>query len=166
MSNTFDWNSMGIVFALLGAALAALMGGIGSAIGTSMTGRAAAGVLTEDPSLFGKVLILQLLPGTQGIYGLLIGFITLTQIGVLGGSSDISLAKGLLYLAACLPMAVVGLASALQQAKAAVASIALVAKKPDQFGKAMILPAMVETYAILALLISMLSVANIAGLAV
>lgn len=160
----FDLNTLGIVLALLGAALAALMGGIGSAIGVSMTGRAAAGVLTEDPSLFGKVLILQLLPGTQGIYGLLIGFVTLTQIGVLGGTADISFAKGLLYLAGCLPMAIVGWVSALQQAKAAVASIALVAKKPDQFGKSMILPAMVETYAILALLISILSVFNIGGL--
>ena len=159
-----DINSLGIVFALTGAILASLMGGIGSAIGVSMTGRAAAGVLTDNPSLFGKVLILQLLPGTQGIYGLLIGFITLTQIGILGGSADISAAKGLLYLAACLPMAVVGWISAFQQAKASVASIALVAKKPDQFGKAMILPAMVETYAVLALLISLLSVASIGGL--
>lgn len=157
-------SSLGIVFALTGAVLAALMGGIGSAIGVSMTGRAAAGVVTEDPSQFGKVLILQLLPGTQGIYGLLIGFITLTQIGILGGSADISLVKGLLYFAACMPMAIVGWVSALQQAKASVASIALVAKKPDQFGKAMIFPAMVETYAVLALLISILPLFSIGGL--
>ncbi len=161
----FDWNTMGIVFALLGAILATFMGGIGSAIGVSMTGRAAAGVVTEDPSKFGKVLILQLLPGTQGIYGLLIGFVTLTQIGVMGGSSDISLIKGLLYLAACLPMAIVGWVSALQQAKASVSSISLVAKKPDQFGKAMIFPAMVETYAVFALLISILAIFGIGGLA-
>lgn len=157
-------SSLGIVFALTGAVLAALMGGIGSAIGVSMTGRAAAGVVTEDPSQFGKVLILQLLPGTQGIYGLLIGFITLTQIGILGGSADISLVKGLLYFAACMPMAIVGWVSALQQAKASVASIALVAKKPDQFGKAMIFPAMVETYAVLALLISILPLFSIGSL--
>ena len=104
--------SLGIVFALTGAALAALMAGIGSAIGVGMAGEAAAGVVTEDPNKFGKVLILQLLPGTQGIYGLLIAFITLSQIGILGGSADISTAKGLLYLAACLPMAFVGLWSA------------------------------------------------------
>ena len=152
----FDWDTLGIVFALLGAVLAALLGGIGSAIGVGMTGQAAAGVVTEDPGKFGKVLVLQLLPGTQGIYGLLIGFITLTQIGILGGNSDISLAKGLLYLAACLPMAIVGLVSAKWQARASVSSISLVAKKPDQFGKAMIFPAMVETYAVLALLISCL----------
>ena len=162
----FDWDTLGIVVALLGAVLAALLGGIGSAIGVGMTGQAAAGVVTEDPGKFGKVLVLQLLPGTQGIYGLLIGFITLTQIGILGGNSDISLAKGLLYLAACLPMAIVGLVSAKWQARASVSSISLVAKKPDQFGKAMIFPAMVETYAVLALLISILSIFSIGGLSV
>ncbi|MGB8452635.1 MAG: V-type ATP synthase subunit K [Anaerocolumna sp.] len=154
----------GIVFALLGAALAALMAGAGSAVAVGMGGQAAAGVVTEDPSKFGKVLILQLLPGTQGIYGLLIAFITLSQIGVLGGSSDISLAKGLLYLASCLPMALVGYYSAVSQARAAVSSINLVAKRPEQFGKSMIFPAMVETYAIFALLISMLAVNGVSAL--
>ena len=156
--------NLGIIFALLGASLAALMAGIGSAIGVGMAGEAAAGVVTEDPGKFGKVLILQLLPGTQGIYGLLIAFITLSQIGILGGSSDISVAKGLLYLAACLPMAFVGLWSAIKQARASVAGIQLVSKRPDQMGKSMIFPAMVETYAILALLISILSINGIGGL--
>lgn len=162
----FDWNALGVVFALLGAVLAALMGGIGSAIGVGLTGQAAAGVVTEDPSQFGKVLILQLLPGTQGIYGLLIGFVTLTQIGVLGGTAPDTLSKGLLYLAACLPMAIVGMVSAKWQAKAAVSSISLVAKRPDQFGKSMIFPAMVETYAVLALLISILAITSIAKIPV
>jgi len=156
--------NLGIVFALTGAALAALMAGGGSAIGVGMAGEAAAGVVTEDPNKFGKVLILQLLPGTQGIYGLLIAFITLSQIGILGGSGDISIAKGLLYLAACLPMAFVGLWSAKRQARAAVAGIQLVAKRPDQMGKSMIFAAMVETYAILALLVSILSINGIGGL--
>ena len=83
----FDINSLGIVLALVGAVLAALLGGIGSAIGVGMTGQAAAGVVSENPPLFGKVLILQLLPGTQGIYGLLVGFITLSKIGLLGGGA-------------------------------------------------------------------------------
>lgn len=159
-------STLGLGIALLGAALAALMSGIGSAIGVGIAGQAAAGVVTEDPSKFGKVLILQLLPGTQGIYGLLIAFLTLTQIGILGGSAEISIAKGFAYFAACLPMAFVGLWSARMQAKASVASISLVAKKPDQFGKSMIFPAMVETYAVLALLVSLLSVMNIGSLAI
>lgn len=158
--------NMGIVFALLGAALSALVAGVGSAIGVGVAGQAAAGVVTEDPSKFSKVLILQLLPGTQGIYGLLIAFITLTQIGIMGDPVTISMAKGLLYFAACMPMAIVGLYSARYQAKASVAAIGLVSKRPEQFGKAMIFPAMVETYAILALLVSILSIFGIAPLAI
>lgn len=154
--------NLGLFFALTGAAFAALFAGMGSAIGVGNAGKAAAGVVTEDPAKFSKVLILQLLPGTQGIYGLLIAFITLSQIGILGGGAeDLSLLQGLLYFAACLPMAFVGLVSAIFQGNAAVSAIGLVAKKPDQFGKAMIFPAMVETYAILALLISILSIFNI-----
>lgn len=157
-------NDLGMVFTLLGAALAALLAGMGSAKGVGMAGEAAAGVITEDPTKFGKVLILQLLPGTQGIYGLLIAFITLSQTSILGGSAEISLTKGMLYLGACLPMALVGYYSAISQARASVASIGVVAKKPEQFGKAMIFPAMVETYAILALLISILAITGIGGL--
>ena len=157
-------NTLGVPMALLGAVLAALMAGIGSAIGVGMAGEAAAGALTEDPSKFGKVLILQLLPGTQGIYGLLIAFLTLSNIGILGGSADISFAKGMLYFFACVPMGFVGLWSAKRQARASVASINLISRKPDQFGKSIILPATVETYAVLALLVSLLAVANIGKL--
>ena len=141
--------NLGIVFALLGVACATLFAGIGSAVGVGMGGRAAAGVMTEKPELFGKVLILQLLPGTQGIYGLLVAFVTLR------------LSQGLLYFVACLPIAIVGLFSAIHQGKTSVASIGMLAKRPDTFGKAMLLPAMVETYAILALLISIMAVFNL-----
>ena len=140
--------NLGLVLALSGAALAALLAGIGSAIGVGMGGRAAAGAVTEKPELFSKVLILQLLPGTQGIYG------------VLGGTAP-SFETGLAYFVACLPIAIVGLFSAIHQGQTSVASIGLVTKKPDQFGKAMLLPAMVETYAILALLISILAIFNL-----
>lgn len=156
--------NLGLIFALLGAALAALVAGIGSAKAVGMGGEAAAGAVTENPSLFSKVLILQLLPGTQGIYGLLIAFVTLMQVGIIGGGAEnISLAKGLLYFSACLPMTIVGYISAIRQAKASLASIALVSKRPEQFGKAMLFPAMVETYAIFALLISFLAVVGVTG---
>lgn len=157
-------DSYGIVLALAGAISAALFAGLGSARGVGMAGEAAAGVITEDPSKFGKVLILQLLPGTQGIYGLLVAFITLSQIGILGGNSAISFEKGLLYFLACMPAAVVLSISAINQARASIASIAVVAKKPESFGKAMMFPAMVETYAILALLISILAVTGIGAI--
>ncbi len=152
---------LGLVFALAGAALAALMAGIGSAKAVGMAGEAAAGVVTEDPNKFSKVLILQLLPGTQGIYGLLIAFITLAQIGVLGGTAPATWQDGLLYFVACLPMAIVGYWSAIAQGKTAVAGISLIAKRPEQMGKSMIFAAMVETYAILALLVSILAIFGI-----
>ena len=105
---------------------------------------------------------MQLLPGTQGIYGLLVGFITLSKVGLLGGGiKEVSVATGLLILAACLPIGIVGLISGKSQGKTAAAAIGIVAKKPEQFGKAMLFPAMVETYAILALLISILAVSAI-----
>ena len=156
----------GLFWALLGAALSAGLAGAGSAVGVGVAGRAASGVVTQEPNMFSKVLVLQLLPGTQGIYGLLIAFITLTQIGIMGGSSDLSLVKGLLYFAACLPMAIGGLVSGIAQGKCSVAAIGLVAKRPDQFGKSMIFPAMVETYAILALLVSILSIFGIPNVAI
>ena len=154
--------NMGVALALLGAAIAALFAGVGSAIGVGIAGQAASGVMAEDPSKFAKVLILQLLPGTQGLYGLIIGFVTLSKIGLLGGGPvDVSVQTGLLILAACLPIGIVGLISGKSQGKTAAAAIGIVAKKPDQFGKAMLFPAMVETYAILALLISFLAVSAI-----
>ena len=149
----------GIVWALIGAACAVIFAGMGSAYGVGVAGQAAAGVVTEDPDRFVQVLILQLLPGTQGIYGLLVAFIALSKIGLLGGApADLSISTGLLVFVACLPIALVGLVSGMHQGRTSVASIGIVAKKPDQFGKAMLFPAMVETYAILALLISILAV--------
>ena len=155
-------DKLGIVYALLGASLAVLLAGAGSALGVGVAGQAASGVVSEDPSKFAKVLIMQLLPGTQGIYGLLVGFITLSKVGLLGGGiKEVSVATGLLILAACLPIGIVGLISGKSQGKTAAAAIGIVAKKPEQFGKAMLFPAMVETYAILALLISILAVSAI-----
>ena len=150
----------GQVWALLGVALAVILSGCGSAYGVGVAGQAAAGVVTEQPEQFAKVLLLQLLPGTQGIYGLLIAFVTLSRIGILGGSAP-DLGTGLMIFAACLPIAIVGLVSAIHQGRTSVASIGIVAKKPDQFAKAMLFPAIVETYAILALLVSILSIFSI-----
>ncbi|MCR5636419.1 MAG: V-type ATP synthase subunit K [Clostridiales bacterium] len=154
-------SNSGLILALLGAALATTLAGIGSAIAVGKAGIAAAGVLTEDPSKFGKVLIFQLLPATQGIYGLLIGFLIISNVGLLGEAKEVSVVQGLLYFCAAMPIAFGGLISAIYQGKCSIAGIATVNKKPDQMGKAILLPAMVETYAILALLISMLAVFGI-----
>ncbi|MBP3333879.1 MAG: V-type ATP synthase subunit K [Clostridia bacterium] len=155
---------LGLAIAILGAVLAALMSGIGSAMGVGMVGEAAAGVVSEDPNKFSKVLVLQLLPGTQGLYGLVIAIFALGQIGVLGGElAQLSVSQGFMYFAACMSIAIVGLFSAIAQAKSAVAGVGIVAKRPDQNGKAITMAAIVEFYAILALLVSILSLTGLAA---
>lgn len=148
----------GTVLAILGAALAATLAGLGSAIGVGMAGRAAAGVTAEDPDKFSKCLVLQLLPGTQGIYGLLIAFLVFLKIGLFGQMVELSTSGGLIMFFSCMPIAIVGFISAIHQAKVACSGIALVAKRPEESGKAITLTVMVETYAVLALLISFLGV--------
>jgi V/A-type H+-transporting ATPase subunit K len=114
--------------------------------------------MTEDPGKFGLVLLLQALPGTQGIYGLLIAFVAILKVGLLGGgtAADVSAMQGLGILFACLPIAIVGFISAIAQGKTSAACIQMIAKRPEETGKAVILPAMVETYAVLALLLSII----------
>lgn len=158
---------LGLFLAVSGAAIATFMAGIGSSIGVGKAGVAAAGVLAEESSLFSKVLILMLLPATQGIYGLLVAFLILQGVGVIGGNAvNISNLEGLLYLASALPIALSGYFSAVHQGKCSVAGIHTVAKNPDTMGKALIIPAMVETYAILALLISILAINGIGALGI
>ncbi len=155
MEAIFNW---GPILAAIGAAIAAGVAGAGSAIGVGIAGQAGSGVLAEDPDKFGSVLVLQLLPGTQGIYGLLIAFVIASNAGLLGGGSAISNTAGFQYLAAALPIAIGGLISGIYQGKVAASGIGMVAKRPEEQGKALILTVMVETYAVLALLISFLLV--------
>ena len=155
-------DNLGTALAVLGAALAALLSGMGSAKGVGLVGQAGAGVVTEDPAKFGKVLILQILPGTQGLYGFLTAFLLLVQINIISGTFvPLSVEKGLMYFAACLPVAIVGYFSAIAQGKTAASGVSIVAKRPDQSGKAITFAAMVETYAVLALLISILAIFSI-----
>ncbi|HPU02245.1 MAG TPA: V-type ATP synthase subunit K, partial [Bacillota bacterium] len=122
-----------------------------------LVGQAAAGVVTEDPDKFGQTLLLQALPGTQGIYGLLTGFLIMQRIGVIGGNLlDLTTGQGLTVLMAAAPIALVGLLSAVYQGRAAAAGIGLIAKRPEELGKAIIYAVMVETYAVLSLLASIM----------
>ncbi len=152
---------LGQVFAILGAALAAGLAGIGSAMGVSIAGQSAAGVVTEDPDKFGQTLLLQALPGTQGIYGLLIAFIIMGKINIFGGMVPVTVEAGLMIMMASLPVAIVGLLSAIYQGKAAAAGIGIIAKRPEELGKAITFAVLVETYAVLALLASFLLVNGI-----
>ena len=153
--------SNGMIYAAIGAALAVFLGGMGSAKGVGYVGEAMSGVLSEDPDKFGKLLILEALPGTQGIYGFLIGFLIILNTGMMNGNMEMEFVKGLYLIGAALPVGVCGLISGIHQGRVAAAGVSLVAKQPDQVSKAMVSAAMVETYAILGFLASMLMILSI-----
>ena len=142
----------GLALALLGGGLAAGLSCVGSAKGTGMAGEAAAGLMCEDPGKFGKAMILQVLPGTQGLYGTVVWFFSIYAIGLLNGNTDLSVMEGLRCFAACLPMALGGLLSAIAQGRVAASSINILAKKPSDWSKGLVLCGIVEFYAILSLL--------------
>ncbi len=154
--NFFD----GQALAFLGAAIAVAMCCVGSAKGTGMAGEAATGVVAESPENFSKCMILQVLPGTQGLYGIVAWFMVLLNIGVFGGNPVSSAQQGMAYFAACMPIAFGGLLSAIAQGRVAAASINIVAKKPDEASKGIILCGIVEFYAILSLLATILLLMN------
>ena len=150
-------NIGGLPIAMLGSGLAVGLSCVGSAKGTGLAGEAGTGLLSEDPSKSGKVMVLQLLPGTQGLYGLVVWFFALIQMGMMDGTAaNLTLVEGFRYFAAFMPMAFGGLLSAIAQGRVAAGSINILAKKPDDWSKGLILCGIVEFYAILSLLASML----------
>ncbi len=149
--------SLGLTLAILGGALAVFLAGIGSAIGVGLAGQAASGVMSEDPSKFGSMLLLAALPGTQGIYGFLSGFLVILKLGLIGGTALApTVQQGLQIMFACFPVAFAGLVSGIHQGKVCAAGIYMVAKQPKEMTKPMVLAALVETYAVLGLLATVL----------
>ena len=151
----FFTNSGGLIFAVTGAAFAVFMAGMGSAKGCGMVGKAAAGIITEEPEKFGKALILQLLPGTQGLYGFIIGLL-ISVFRIMPG--DLTLGQGLYLLFAATPVGIVGYQSAIFQAQVSTAGLQILAKNPSHNTKGMIFAAIVETYAILGFVASIILV--------
>lgn len=154
---------MGIAY--LGVALAAFMAGIGSAVGIGIAGRSATGVLSEKPERYGQLFLLVVLPGTQGFYGFVIAFFAMNKIGeLMGGAETLALSQALAVLAACLPIAFAGMFSAIHQGKTCAAGILMTAKRPEMSVKAGVLyAAMVEVYAVLGFLISLLVLLALEG---
>ena len=112
----FLFQNTGLAIGLLGAGLAACLAGAGSGIGTGVAGQAGAGLVTEDPSKFGKVMILQVIPGTQGLYGLVVFFVAIMNMGLLDGTAaNLSFVDGCRYFAACMPIGIGGLVTAKYQ---------------------------------------------------
>ncbi len=150
----------GIIFAILAATVATVFAGIGSAKGVGSAAQTAMGVLSEDSSMFGKMLVLTLLPGTQGLYGFIVGFLVMINCGILGGTEP-SLMQGLAYLGASFAIGIGGMISGFAQGKAAVAGISMCAKDEKNFSKAMVSITLVEIYALLAFIVSLLMVITI-----
>ena len=147
----FMINYAGIVFAVLGVFIAVFLAGIGSARACSIVGEGSAGIVAEEPSKFGQALILQLLPGTQGLYGFIIGLLIAFQIPEIPG-----IGQGLYLLVASMPVAVVGYISAIAQAKVSYSALQILAKNPSETTKGIIFSVIVETYAILAFVASII----------
>ena len=146
---------MGIAY--LGAAMAAFMAGIGSAVGIGIAGRSATGVLSEKPERYGQLFLQVVLPGTQGFYGFVIAFFAMGKIGEFLDANALDVRTALAILAGCLPIAFAGMLSAIHQGKTCSAGILMTAKRPEMAVKAGVLyAAMVEVYAVLGFLISLL----------
>jgi V/A-type H+-transporting ATPase subunit K len=142
----------GLTLALIGAGLAALLAGIGSAIGIGTAGRSATGVLSEKPERYGQMFIMVVLPGTQGFYGFLAAFLVMLNLNFFGeeGVPELSTTLGLQVLIACLPI------SAIFQGRVCSGGILMAAKRPEMAFKAGVVYAvMVEVYAVLGLLVTM-----------
>lgn len=155
----------GTTWALMGAAFAAIGGGIGSAIGITTISNTAAGIVTEDAEKFGRVLPLAAMPGTQGIYGLITAILVLSFFGFLGDAVPAIVADtGVKIFLACLPVAAVCLVSAVYQGMTAVGAAGMVARRSEDAGKALIFPALVETYAVFALIATIIMLSRIAAL--
>ena len=146
----------GLIFAALGAAVAVFLSGIGSAKGVGMVGEVAAGLMAEEPEKFGKSLVLQLLPGTQGLYGFVIGLMVLGRL-----NPQMSIAEGIYIFIACLPIAIAGYGSAIFQGRVAASGISLLAKNEEQSTKGIVYAVMVETYALLAFVVSIMLLSGV-----
>jgi V/A-type H+/Na+-transporting ATPase subunit K len=142
--------------AFVGGALAFGMGGAGSARGISIAAQEGAGVLSEKPELFGQLLVLIALPGTQGFYGFITAILLAINSGLMGGELLISPGTGLALLGVGFSTGLALYVSAIKQGEASAASISLVARRPGEAGRAILFPALVETYAVVALLAAIL----------
>ncbi len=153
--------NLGMFFSLLGVACAVVFAGMGSSKGVGIASEAAGAVIADDPDKFGKLLVLQLLPGTQGLYGLIVGVMVLLNVGVLGGQPVTETIVGLQYFAACLPIAIAGYFSARSQGRVCAVGVNLTAKRPEASSKAIVSASLIELYALLGFIVSFLIVINI-----
>jgi V/A-type H+-transporting ATPase subunit K len=142
----------GLGYAMIGAAAAVSLGCIGSARGIRISASQAGGVMSEKPELFGKLLVIMALPGTQGFYSLICAILIGMWSGLFKGQVSLPPVVGISIMAVGIGTGMVEWLSAIYQGETSAAAINLVAKQPDASGRAILLPALVETYALVALL--------------
>jgi len=149
----------GVDWALMGGGIAAILGGIGSAIGITIASSTASGILSEDGTKFGKLLPIAAMPGTQGIYGFIAAVLVVIFFGVLDGNVTLPAVAGFKVFLACMPVGILCLVSAIYQGLTGAAAAGIVAA--DQPAPALIFPALVETYAVLSLIVTILMMLGI-----
>ncbi|MBN1192144.1 MAG: V-type ATP synthase subunit K [Coriobacteriia bacterium] len=162
MTDAF-WGLSGVDWALLGGAAAAILGGIGSAIGITIASAVVSGIVTEDGEKFGKLLPLAAMPSTQGIYGFISAILVLVFFGIFNGDVSLEGAVGFKVFLACQPVAWLCLVSAIYQGKTGASAAGIVARRGEDSGKALIFPALVETYAVLSLIVTVLMMLSLQG---
>jgi len=148
---------IGNLLALIGAAIAVAVTGAGSSLGMAIVQRAAAGLVAEQPEKYNRTLVFQLLTTTGALYGFVVGFLVL-QKAVLGGGSGYGLWQGAMILAACLPVAIVGMAATIAQARVCASVIMMIAKRSELDGRAVTMAIFAEFFALLGLIVSILCV--------
>ena len=153
MTDAF-WGLAGVDWALLGGGMAAVLGGIGSAIGITIASAVVSGIVTEDGEKFGKLLPIAAMPGTQGIYGFIAAVLVVVFFDILGGNVDITAHQGLQIFWACQPVGWLCLVTAIYQGRTGSSAAGIVAA--GKKAPALVFPALVETYAILALIVTIL----------
>ena len=155
-----DWLTAvftGPTLAFAGIFLAIGLCCVGSAKGLSLVGEAGAGLMTEDPSKFTQVLILQILPSTNGIYGFVAGMLVMVRMGLFGdGMIDLTPEQGALLFFTCMPIALVGLFGAITQARVAAGVVSMIAKRPEELAKGILICVMIEFFTIIGLIVTIL----------
>lgn len=134
---------------LLGIGLAMGIAGIASSAGIGIAGSTASGAAAEKPDLKVKMMMLESLPMTQGVYGLVISIFLLRALGNASVMSQqavgfAGLAVGITY----------GLSSisAVPQGIIASSSISATARNSEIFGFSMIYTVISETLALFGLI--------------
>ncbi len=143
---------MEILLAYLGIALCVALSGVGSSYGVTICGNAAVGAFKKNPTASGSYMALSALPSSQGLYGF-VGFFMLKDLV----TADINMFNACAIFGVGLACGLVCLFSAIRQAKVCANGISAIGAGHSAFGTTMVLAVFPELYAILGLLVLILT---------